>query len=141
MAIAQIQHTVTLTTLECGQCGTVFAMSEDLQARRLEDHESFFCPLGHERHYPGKSAKEKQIEKLKTRLEWAEKGRDAAQGRADTAERSRAAVQGHLTRTKKRLAGGACPCCKRSFANLGRHMKTKHPGYVTDQQREKDTKP
>lgn len=23
-----------------------------------------------------------------------------------------------------------CPCCRRNFQNLQRHMKTQHPGYT-----------
>ena len=27
----------------------------------------------------------------------------------------------------KRVHNGVCPCCNRSFQNLQKHMKTKHP--------------
>lgn len=31
---------------------------------------------------------------------------------------------------KKRVQGGACPCCNRHFVQLERHMATKHPEIV-----------
>jgi len=32
-----------------------------------------------------------------------------------------------LKRVKRRINGGVCTCCNRTFTNLARHMKTKHP--------------
>lgn len=34
-------------------------------------------------------------------------------------------------RKLKRIHNGVCPCCNRSFVNLQRHMKTKHPEVVS----------
>lgn len=31
------------------------------------------------------------------------------------------------TRKLSRVQRGVCPCCKRSFSNLARHMEKKHP--------------
>lgn len=33
-------------------------------------------------------------------------------------------------RLRRRTAAGVCPCCNRSFVQLARHMKTKHPDHV-----------
>lgn len=38
-------------------------------------------------------------------------------------------TKGQLTKTKKRLAGGVCPCCNRSFVSLAKHMASQHPDY------------
>ena len=35
-----------------------------------------------------------------------------------------------LHSVKARVAHGVCPCCNRTFKQLARHMKTKHPDYV-----------
>jgi hypothetical protein len=43
-----------------------------------------------------------------------------ARVRAEKAEEAKA-------RLEKRVRSGLCPCCKRSFVNLKRHMATKHP--------------
>jgi hypothetical protein len=34
-----------------------------------------------------------------------------------------------MTRIKKRVAAGVCPCCNRSFKDLARHMAGQHPDY------------
>lgn len=51
-------------------------------------------------------------------------------------ERSHSTTRGHLTRERKkkeqletRAANGVCPCCHRTFKQLARHMKTKHPDF------------
>jgi hypothetical protein len=51
----------------------------------------------------------------------------------DRERKSHAATKGHLTRTKKRAASGVCPCCRRSFKQLRRHMQNKHPVYLAEQ--------
>lgn len=33
---------------------------------------------------------------------------------------------------RNRAAAGVCPCCNRTFEQLGRHMTTKHPEYVKE---------
>jgi hypothetical protein len=34
------------------------------------------------------------------------------------------------TRIRNRIAAGVCPCCTRTFKNVARHIKDKHPTYV-----------
>ena len=55
-------------------------------------------------------------------LEWSRSS-------ARAAERSNRALRGHLTRQRKRAAAGMCPCCRRTFENVARHMESQHPGY------------
>ncbi len=33
------------------------------------------------------------------------------------------------TKLKNRIKHGVCPCCKRTFQNIAKHIATKHPGY------------
>ncbi len=35
-----------------------------------------------------------------------------------------------MTKVKKRAANGVCPCCNRTFSDLARHMKAKHPDFA-----------
>ena len=51
-------------------------------------------------------------------------------GEAKHATRRMAAAKGELTKMKKRVGNGVCPCCNRQFVNLQRHMATQHPGYA-----------
>jgi DNA repair exonuclease SbcCD ATPase subunit len=38
-------------------------------------------------------------------------------------------TQTRMRNLKARIKNGICPCCKRSFVQLARHMATKHPEY------------
>lgn len=38
-------------------------------------------------------------------------------------------TKAQLTKTKKRVSNGVCPCCNRTFKQLARHMENKHPEY------------
>lgn len=42
-------------------------------------------------------------------------------------------ARGQLTKLKRRVSNGVCPCCNRSFADLHRHMTEKHPDYLTSE--------
>jgi len=44
-------------------------------------------------------------------------------------KRQKAAAKGQLTKTKRRVANGVCPCCNRTFADLSAHMHGQHPEY------------
>jgi hypothetical protein len=43
------------------------------------------------------------------------------------------AFKGRVTRLKNRAAAGVCPCCNRTFAQLARHMATKHKGFTAEE--------
>lgn len=47
----------------------------------------------------------------------------AEKKRADNAEKK-------IIQTKRRALAGVCPCCTRTFQNVQRHMKSKHPNVV-----------
>lgn len=120
----------TLITEECCQCGTVFAFAEELRNKCLESRGSsgrqFYCPNGHPQHYTGRTDAERlESERDRTRRE-LERVRD----QRDHAEARRRGQLAATTRLKKRIAHGVCPCCKRSFKDLGRHMAGQHPDFA-----------
>lgn len=127
---------VTLTEMECGQCGVMFAIPETMQAEKLRDGGSWWCPNGHGRHYA-----EPEVDRLRSQLK-AAKAREvherdqrrAAETARQAAERRAAAAWGQVTRLKNRAAAGVCPCCKRHFVNLERHMGSKHPDFTREEQ-------
>lgn len=133
--MATLTHTYTerLTTLNCARCGIVFGIPTDYEERRRSDHNSFYCPSGHTNVYNGKS----EAEKLREQLAARDRAIEAERARVDYWRREQeqtklrlSATKGQLTKTKKRVAGGACPCCSRTFVDVARHMKTKHPDYA-----------
>lgn len=121
-----IRYTGTLVVIECYKCHIYFAMPRDLNDRALRDHDiAFFCPLGHSQGYIGKTAEQR----AKERADRAEATERHLRDQLQAAERSKAALKGVVTRTKRRIGRGTCPCCNRHFANVERHMGTQHPDY------------
>lgn len=124
----------TLQTVSCCVCGTPFGIEETLFGHLQRRHEqAFYCPNGHRQNFVGPTPEEK----LRRQLAEMEESRNLARARArsehDRAENIKAslvATKGHLTRTKKRVAAGVCPCCHRTFQALSRHMSAKHPEYT-----------
>jgi hypothetical protein len=130
-----INAQVTFVTEECCECGVAFAITKEMQDRLKENHKWFYCPNGHSQHYTGKS----DAEKLREQLERAE--RETARVRAErdqsaaeaAHERNRAnGYKGAAAKAKQRSAKGVCPVpgCRRHFADVERHMATKHPEFV-----------
>ena len=133
--MATMTYTGTLAIEECYKCHVVFAMPKDLQERARDRGETFYCPLGH-----GQVYSTTEVAKLKAKLareqEWrtrAEIRERAARDQADAATRSARAYKGQVTKIRKRVGNGVCPCCNRTFANVARHMTTQHPDFKDDE--------
>lgn len=119
-----IKQEVVLETETCCECGVPFAMPDYMRSRRLQDGKYFFCPNGHSQHYT-----KSEVQRLQEKL--AEQNRAATNmaERARAAEAAEQKAQQEMRRMKKRAAAGVCPCCNRTFQQLARHMKMKHPDH------------
>ena len=107
---------VTLEVIECANCSMPFGVSERFLKDRRRDHTTFYCPHGHHNFYPQESEEEK-----------LRKQKDAAVLEAMEERQKRIdAEKAH----KRLVKTGVCPCCRRNFVALRRHMKTKHPDYL-----------
>lgn len=121
-----------LQQVECAGCGIAFAMSEKFTKDRRDDHKTFYCPSGHSNYFAGKSEGEKLREQLAEKervLEWERSQRRHAQAESITRFHQLRSVKGVVTRQKNKLArveNGVCPECNRTFANVARHMQSKH---------------
>ena len=115
-----------LETISCYSCAILFAMPEQMCKRRLEDKHNFYCPNGHAQHFLNKSKEEQ----LRAELEIERNRADYNHKEYQRVARSLTAQRCVTTRIKNRIAAGVCPCCKRSFENLARHMKGQHPKYT-----------
>lgn len=125
-----IRADISFETFVCGTCGVEYAVRTEFVKKLRESHATFHCPNGHGAHFPAKteaeilkeklSAAEASAANLKKRTEWAEENERKA-----TKERD--AAKAEAARLRKRAQNGACPCCKRTFSNLARHMAIKHP--------------
>lgn len=131
MTAAAIRLDVILVTETCVNCGVPFAIPDYMQKRLIQNQgTSFYCPSGHQQHYTGKTETQRLREQLNAQLQ--ESTRQAENAKIERAARERAEAE--LARHKKRSAAGTCPCCKRTFQELTRHMQTKHPEYVAAHQ-------
>lgn len=128
---------VPFRLINCGAdgCGIQFAMPLAWYEARCRDHAGWYCPNGHRRAFLGKS----EAEKLRDELAAAQRETERARASRDEearirrgVERQLSATRGVVTRTKRRVGHGVCPCCKRTFSALARHMESKHPGYASD---------
>lgn len=119
---------VVLVSEECCNCGVLFAMPDDMKQRRKDDHQTFWCPNGHGQHYTAKS----DAEKLQDKLDQEKQRTAALLAEKDQVEASLRATKGQLTKAKRRAANGVCPCCKRTFKDLARHVAGQHPQYVAE---------
>lgn len=102
---------------DCLVCGIVFMVPARFQMHAQQQGSSFHCPNGHSLSYT-----KSEVQKLREQVS------DLAKKNSEItlkfwAEQSRANKLAH------RISKGVCPCCRRSFQNLGRHMKTKHPDF------------
>lgn len=114
-------YTGELTVYSCW-CGIQFAVPWQLHDRyRWREVTHLWCPLGHSMIPKGQTPDQK-IENLENAL-------TREQSRHDQTLASLRATKGVVTRTKRRIAHGVCPCCKRTFANVARHMAGQHPDY------------
>lgn len=129
---------VTLSQVECCECHGIFAVSKDWEQQRRRDHKLWPCPYCRtNQSWPGESdidranrlAKEANDRLIRERAEHDQE-RSRLREQRDAANARTRAEKGAKTKLKKRIAAGVCPCCRRPFENLLRHMKHQHPDFV-----------
>jgi hypothetical protein len=123
-------YTGRLVVTSCW-CGIALAIPEDLHwIATRHKHHTVYCPLGHKFVYGNTT--EERLAETEAELKKERQRRVATTRLLRHEERSHAATRGHVTRKRKqleRVSNGVCPCCNRSFTDLRKHMKTKHPEY------------
>lgn len=114
-----------LTVTSCSQCYVPFAVPKEFWDNGWNYGGEIYCPRGHRMTFgPGRVKEmEQEAVRLRARL-------DQQQARAAHMERSRSAVKGQLTKVRRRVGNGICPCCNRTFSDLAKHMTNQHPEYA-----------
>lgn len=126
-----------LTTINCGKCGGVYAINERFRREQWECGGGWHCPYCE----TSWGYWESENEKLKKQLEQERKAgesrlaaerakHDQTREALKHTEARRRAEKANNTKMKKRIAGGVCPCCRRTFQNLSAHMKNQHPAFA-----------
>lgn len=111
MGLPSVKIETQLELVECWHCQMLFGVTKYFEDRRREDHQTFYCPAGHGQVWPAETALEKERRKSQML---------ADQVRMEREQRVKA------ERQLKRVEKGVCPKCNRCFANVERHMKSKH---------------
>jgi hypothetical protein len=117
----------TMRYYNCWVCGVPFSAPQALHDAIKRDDKILYCPRGCKL-----GLGESEADKLRRQLDDQQRATQRANNRLQHERRSHAATKGQLTKTKKRVANGVCPCCNRSFKNVQRHMKDEHPEYVRE---------
>lgn len=129
------------------ECRISFGIEAGRHAQLKRNGEQFFCTNGHHQYYPrGKSVEQKLREELEQERQRAQRAEqrvaerdDAVREARDEAEHQKHranAYKGQVTKIRKRVGAGICPCCNRSFANLARHMAGQHPDFTPEHESE-----
>lgn len=117
MGSAALVLTQNFEEMNCGECGIVFWVPDAFYRERRGDGKGWSCPNGHSRVF-----RESDVARLERQLKEEKERHQRTLQRANEAE-------ARETRLKRRVKDGTCPCCKRTFRQLARHMETKHPEF------------
>ena len=120
--------TGTLVHMECGECHCYFGLSRSHYDKAKNDGAGWFCPNGHERVFCEKETDKlrREVQRERARADQMEAIAKEARDKANHHQRIAVAHKGVATRIKNRIKKGVCPHCNRYFANLHRHMESKH---------------
>lgn len=119
-------ETVTLQEIECCACGVTFAFPQRLHKECMSTGKAFYCPNGHSQVY-----REREEVRLSKQLQIEQSRYKQLEMQFTSVQDQLQATKRELQRHEKRVANGVCPCCNRSFVQLQRHMKAKHPEHAS----------
>jgi hypothetical protein len=139
MSAVVLTFTTRVTKLcECITCRVPVFVTETTESELRNNGRSFYCHNGHSMSYTETETMrlQKQIENLKQREQWALEGKARALESARHQEARARTYKGKVTQLKRRVGNGVCPCCKRTFSQLARHMACKHPEYAGETETE-----
>lgn len=128
---AVITEKIELETDICCVCGVLHAIPKSMRDRFYERGGRWYCPNGHHIGWDEKNSKTAN-DKLRAEIAQLNSRLEIEKNRVQAAQRSVAAAKGEVTKIKKRVENGVCPCCHRSFSNLQRHMTSKHPDFAKE---------
>lgn len=123
-----ITGTGTLHVTDCPACGCVYAIPDGIyrEAQRLKTRATIYCPNGHTWHYTG-TTHEQQLAELRDEAARERQRREQADAEALAQRRAAMRARKDRDRLKRRAEAGVCPHCHRTFQQLARHVKSKHP--------------
>lgn len=114
-------------------CDAIIIMPAGIYNDFRESGDFWYCYRGHRQHFVTGETEEaklkRQLEAANTLASRVQKEKEWKEVELQHEKNSNRTLKGHITRVKNRVKAGLCPCCNRSFEDLGRHMKGQHPEY------------
>lgn len=128
---ALLNFSTQIEFVNCYKCGVPTGLPQDHLARLRNNGKSFWCFNGHEQGWSDTEEK-----RLKRKLAQVESERDQARRDAEfqatQRESERKQAEKDRKRIHRRITAGMCPCCRRTFVRLARHIAHKHPDFKKD---------
>jgi hypothetical protein len=123
-----IEAIETYTIHDCAECGVLFGLTEQFESRRRKDGQRFYCPNGHGLSYKVGETAEQKARRLERELANANETARIERAAANKAKRELAAAKRTITKAERAV----CPVdgCQRSFMQMERHLRSKHPEFV-----------
>jgi len=118
----QVITKTTLVTHTCLTCGIQYAFPQAYEDELRRNHKGFYCPRGHEAYFPA----ETEEEKLRRALRQEKQTRKEYQEENIKLNLQLNGALEQFSKLKKRVNAGMCPYCRRHFANVERHIQSKH---------------
>lgn len=127
---------LSIFVMDCSQCGVPYGFSTSYEDRRRDDGEGWFCPNGHSQAFSdsGVDRERQRANRAEAELKRARIQREEAKVDAAYQRHVAAGHKAHATKLRNLMARGVCPWCPnapgnrpRSFLQVQRHVKTKHP--------------
>ena len=128
MSRFDITEEINYEIVPCCSCDIQFALSSHNVRVLRKTRKGFFCPNGHPLIYKGETDEER-LKKENAVLRATNTHLDE---QLTETRNSRNAHKGVITKIKNRVSKGICPCCNRTFPDLGSHMNQKHPNWSGD---------
>lgn len=121
---------VVCAVTDCITCGVVFTVPLAAYEHQREKGGYHYCPNGHPQGWSVDGSEIGRVRRERDRLaqQIAQKDDEIRHTRQRWNEAELALEKEKATRTRveRRVHNGVCPDCNRSFANLQRHVATKH---------------
>mgnify|MGYP001600519514 FL=1 len=117
-----IKQEVNVEIVEAGCCGSLIAMTRTQYEFLQRTHTPFYCINGHSLSYPVY----KELEETKKKLAVAQEEVNRLATLRVQADQALKASEQERRRILRRASAGVCQKCHRTFANVQRHILTKH---------------
>lgn len=122
----------TFHIVVCYHCALRFGIPSDLYRRAVINAVGgVHCPACGQETVWRESEASRTIRQLEQKLKWEAEESARQKNRKEELEASLSAHKGMLTKLRKRVGAGTCPCCNRTFKQLSAHMAQKHPDYLS----------